>query len=194
MLESNHFHADLNGHAIVVGGTGMLCAVSLWLAKSYGTVTVIGRNSRRLSSLANLSSRFNVVAADYRQRSTFKRALIKVVDGFGPPNTVVAWIHDGALDCLFDIGALFPSDDVSHLVLIRGSASAAPGLHEDPTVDAMKQLPNLCLTQVILGWKLERGIARWLTNEEIAQGVISTIEQSGPRYIVGIVEPWNLHP
>ncbi|MFF2175688.1 hypothetical protein ACFVT8_04360 [Lysinibacillus sp. NPDC058147] len=36
--------------------------------------------------------------------------------------------------------------------------------------------------------------SRWLTNSEIAQGIIDAIEQEIPEKHVGVFEPWSLRP
>ncbi|MGG0444303.1 short-chain dehydrogenase, partial [Bacillus mycoides] len=46
----------------------------------------------------------------------------------------------------------------------------------------------------VLGFILEDTYARWLTHEEIADGVIKGIESKCTEWIVGRVEPWESRP
>ena len=48
--------------------------------------------------------------------------------------------------------------------------------------------------RIILGFILEDTYGRWLTHEEIADGVIKGIESKRAEWIVGRVEPWELRP
>ncbi len=48
--------------------------------------------------------------------------------------------------------------------------------------------------RIILGFILEDTYARWLTHEEIADGVIKGIESKCTEWIVGRVEPWESRP
>ncbi|MED4701280.1 hypothetical protein P9436_19755 [Lysinibacillus capsici] len=41
---------------------------------------------------------------------------------------------------------------------------------------------------------MEEGHARWLTHEEISQGVIVAIQQDPPIHIVGTLQPWAKRP
>jgi len=38
---------------------------------------------------------------------------------------------------------------------------------------------------------MEEGHARWLTHEEISQGVIVAIQQDPPIHIIGTLQPWE---
>jgi hypothetical protein len=47
---------------------------------------------------------------------------------------------------------------------------------------------------VVLGFVLEAGKSRWLTNAEISDGVFAAIAAQAPHSIVGTVEPWSAKP
>lgn len=48
--------------------------------------------------------------------------------------------------------------------------------------------------EVMLGFVPLGTGSRWLTNEEISDGVIDAVGTDGERSIVGVVEPWELRP
>ncbi|WP_211316774.1 hypothetical protein [Oceanobacillus arenosus] len=48
--------------------------------------------------------------------------------------------------------------------------------------------------QVQLGFIIEKDHSRWLTNEEISNGVIEAINQKEDVHTVGIIEPREIRP
>lgn len=56
-------------HALVVGGTGMLAGVSLWLLEKRYHVSVIARNPERMEQLiekTNFKNNLTPILVDYR--------------------------------------------------------------------------------------------------------------------------------
>lgn len=56
------------------------------------------------------------------------------------------------------------------------------------------KLDALQYHQVQLGFKIEDSHSRWLTNEEISQGVIDSIQHDRLLHTVGTMEPWEKRP
>lgn len=50
------------------------------------------------------------------------------------------------------------------------------------------------LRQVVLGFKVETEGARWLTHEEISDGVLAAIRGDFVFSVIGQTEPWSLKP
>jgi len=80
-------------HALVIGGSGMLAGVCLWLAREGHRVTVIGRDRRKLDRLSGQNSRISGVSADYSQSAAFSETLNELMKQRGPAGLVVAWMH-----------------------------------------------------------------------------------------------------
>jgi saccharopine dehydrogenase-like NADP-dependent oxidoreductase len=57
--------------ALVIGGSGMLSKVSLWLANSYNNVYVIGRNTEKLQKLTMGCEKIVPVSIDYKDDKRF---------------------------------------------------------------------------------------------------------------------------
>jgi len=55
-------------------------------------------------------------------------------------------------------------------------------------------LPDCAARQVVLGFKLEAGGSRWLTNAEISDGVLEAVRTDRAYTIVGQAEPWSARP
>lgn len=56
------------------------------------------------------------------------------------------------------------------------------------------EINNCDYHQVQLGFIIENNRSRWLTNEEISNGVINCIEVKSERFIVGTLTPWDKRP
>ena len=82
------------------------------------------------------------------------------------------------------------------LFQVLGSATADPAhpyrLGRAASVAA--DLPDCRLRQVVLGFKVVEGAARWLTNAEISQGVLEAVSADRAVTIIGQVEPWAARP
>lgn len=47
---------------------------------------------------------------------------------------------------------------------------------------------------MLLGYLLEEKHPRWLTDDEIAGGVMQAIRSDQEESIIGLIEPWNKRP
>jgi hypothetical protein len=109
------------------------------------------------------------------------------------PDLVVAWIHGRmpafrrALAARVRPGGRF--------VQVLGSAHGDPSRPErlEDMKAAVKDLP-LRYQAVVLGFAVERGMSRWLTDDEISNGVFAAILDDAPISIVGTVTPWSAKP
>jgi hypothetical protein len=186
-------------HAMVIGGTGMLSEVSLNLLKSGYEVSVIGRSPARLQQLAQkaasqgeqASRRLSLISVDYHQNDELQKEVSKAIEANGPIRLLVSWIHSTAPDALpiilTEVAHTKTKEDF-RLFHILGSST---------DLDEMKAKvnpPAHChYRQVKLGFILEARGSRWLTNEEIATGVWSAIQQDASS-IIGVLEPWEKRP
>ncbi len=58
----------------------------------------------------------------------------------------------------------------------------------------LRNLPGLTYRQVVLGWMIEPSGSRWLTNEEIAEGVVGVIDSGVAIGTIGQTEPIESNP
>lgn len=186
-------------HALVVGGTGMLSAVSLWLASEGYSVSVVARRQAGLDALTRAAqahgNAVNSVPVDYEDDVRFLRALGEAVAECGPIALAVCWIHSTAPDAVWTVAQVVSSDSHSpRLIHVRGSAVADPSRPDEALEARMAAYPGLSYEVVVLGFVVEAGRSRWLTDEEIAAGVIAAIQKPARRTVVGTVEPWSMRP
>ncbi|WP_258109563.1 short-chain dehydrogenase [Alicyclobacillus sp. SP_1] len=181
-------------HVLVVGGTGMLKEVSLWLANQGHEVSVIARiHSPRWKSLLydalSAAARIHPVGTNYLNSNDLERCIQQAIRLRGPIELAVFWIHSDAPDAFQVI-----ADEIDRntkvpwrLFHVRGSTA-----HIEPNPPALP--PNCGYREVVLGFICEDGGSRWLTHREICTGVIEAIQHDQERTIVGTVEPWEERP
>jgi hypothetical protein len=86
--------------------------------------------------------------------------------------------------------------DPFDLYLVLGSAVSDP---ERPRVlDEIKAgfaaIDGCRLHLVLLGFAVESGKRRWLTNEEISGGTIAAMISKAPDTTIGVTRPWDARP
>jgi len=192
-------HRVHRGHAIVVGGTGMLAAASLGFAAAGHDVSVVARNARRLAKLAETAARagglLRPVCVDYRDSEALAFGLGEAARDLGPPALAVVWAHSSAPDAPFVVAKAceFGGRRVA-FIHVLGSAAADPSLPDAGRVARFAAFPHLVYREVILGFVVEKGRSRWMTDDEIAAGVLRAVDTDAPRTLVGVVEPWSARP
>jgi hypothetical protein len=176
-------------HALVVGGTGMLREAVLALAGTH-EVTVVARGAAPLESLRAASASVHPVRADYGECGAFERALDGAVAARGPFALAVAWIHSDAPGAPLTAARRVRG----RFFHVLGSAAADPARPEPSRRSRFEALPGLSYHEVILGFVVEGGRSRWLTDAEISRGVLDAVAAGRPRTVVGVVEPWSARP
>ncbi len=171
----------------------MLAKVPLWLLDHNYHVSIIARNRQKMGSLLRKvsdQSRVTPMLVDYMKDEALKKEIEKQILKAGPVDLVVAWIHS-------DAGHALPvvSDVISRssrhweLYHVLGSSQNLDQiLREFPVKE------NCSYHQIQLGFVMKNNHSRWLTHEEISNGVIEAIREQKKRHIVGQIEPWDKRP
>ncbi len=131
------------------------------------------------------------IIVDYCNIPLLQTKLRATIEQNGPIDLVIAWIHSYAGRTLESIvSEVSPCRNRPwKLFHILGSSANLSGIQEN------LNLPNSALYyQIQLGFIIENGHSRWLTNEEISQGVIDAIRQNRLITIVGTLQPWEKRP
>lgn len=90
-------------HALVVGGTGMLSEVSLWLLDQGYHVSIIARKSDRMMDLieqTDLDNHITPLFVDYGNHGELQKKVHATINENGDIDIVVAWIHSTAPNAL----------------------------------------------------------------------------------------------
>lgn len=177
------------GHALVVGGTGMLAAAADELAGQGWRVSHIARRASAFAQERPGQAGFD---ADYHDAEAFGRALHAALAWGGPADLGIAWFRTLKLEAPRMMAqALGAPDRPARLFQVVGSRTAHPD-HPDrlPRAAAIAEGLNCRLRQVVLGFRAEAGGYRANTNAEISAGVLDAIAADRRLTIVGQVDPW----
>lgn len=172
-------------HVLIVGGTGMLAGLAEALARDGGRLSLL---SRRVSEVAG-GDGFD---CDYHDEADFVRALEAAIAKAGPVDLAVAWFHTLKIPAPRRLAERVQG----RMFQVLGSATGDPA-HPDRLGRAAAVadgLPDCSLRQVVLGFKVDEGGSRWLTHEEISQGVLEAIRSDRAYSVIGQLEPWSARP
>lgn len=181
-------------HALVVGGTGMLRPVVHYLIEQGWQVSVIASTEDSLALLRDEvgghADDLHTIAVDYGNDQALKDSLNQTVTANGSITLTVAWIHSSAPKALITIASMVTGD----LFQVR-SAGASRANYQDPfDVNTVRKMEAITYHRIVLGFQTTSGGNRWLTNSEIASGVIEVIKSKPNSAVVGVVEPWEQRP
>jgi hypothetical protein len=177
-------------HDLVIGGSGMLGGLVEEIARSGRLVSVVARGAARLDRLAARHPNIHPLPLDYTADAAFDAGLATAARLRGTFNRCVAWMHDDSKECALRIARQV----TSVYCQVLGSASADPAQPE-ALAEWQKLFPAAPqLRLAVLGFVLEGGTSRWLTNDEISTGVGRALESEDPVTIVGTVTPWSARP
>jgi hypothetical protein len=173
-------------NVLIVGGSGMLAGFSRTMCDHADRVSVLGRNEKRIRAI---SDEIEPIPCDYNDGVALSEALSQIA----APDLVVAWIHGRAPHARRAFAESLVAD--GRFVHVLGSAHADPA-HPERIAEMEKAAEGLPIDYqaVVLGFVLEAGKSRWLTNAEISDGVFAAIAAQAPHSIVGTVEPWSAKP
>ncbi len=159
-------------------------------------VTVLARNAGRLYALKKRfikqPGKIIPIAQDYRDWKTSIQKINDVTEKICTVDIAVLWIHaTGKIfsDKLKEF--LFTHNPEIIVYQLLGSASIHP--ISLTNIEWKKNHPDR-YREIYLGYVQNGSSTRWLTDKEIAGGVIRAIENDVQDYIVGDLEPWNQKP
>lgn len=183
------------GHNLIIGGTGMLKNSSIWLGSQGNFLTVVGRDKLKLDAVKDTVGGLDdvsLISLDYHDVNRLTNALLEDIKQHGAINRAVVWMSANASDSLQAVVDCLSSTAKNRWALYHVLGSAA----SRPTADRQPRLGSNCdYYQVILGFKQESGLSRWLTHREISDGVIDALKKGEKqRTIIGLVEPWDERP
>lgn len=170
--------------ALVVGGSGMLSKVSLWIAQQNYRVYVIGRSTEKMNYLlsqADHHCHLTPVYVDYTNDEQFVESIHNLFRKNSHIELIVSWIHSTAPKALQTlINMVEEEGNPFHVYHVLGSKANLPEIKKN------LHLSELCTYhQVQLGFLREGHSQRWLNHDEISQGVIDSIKHAKTVNIIG---------
>lgn len=185
--------------ALVVGGTGMLAGVVRGLVRAGCRTGVVARDGSRIRGLAaeagNAGNVF-AVAADYTRPDTLAAALDEALAPDERIATAVLWVHGSHRPVVHELVVDRLSADAL-VVDVLGSAALDPSHELAPTSPTAHVGSGRTYRTAVLGFTDGPAGPRWLTHQEISDGLLTAVGdgRTGPRtHIVGRVEPWSDRP
>ncbi|HHG86120.1 MAG TPA: hypothetical protein ENJ82_15330 [Bacteroidetes bacterium] len=186
-------------HVLVVGGTGMLKKVSLFLAAHDNVVSVIARTKSDLLALKKEAETFigriNPLQLNYRDQEALTTQLETAIQTHGPLTMVVNWMHAHALESATAIAEILNRTSpicryFQILPTIGGDDQSDHAYYNDP----FAHLNKVLYRKVILGFIIEQGMSRWLSKAEIGDGIIDVLQNDKRDVVIGTLEPWEERP
>ena len=182
-------------HFLVIGGTGMLSGATRYLLSRGNKITLVSRHSHRFSQFSSFASQLNPVMQDYQREGKLLAAIHESQSNFGPIDRALLWIHETApilpTAIVKELEHQKNNCDVLHVI---SSPEADPMRRSEAWFERMASHPLVHYRQVILGFVLSERGSRWLTNQEISNGVIQALDSKSKKAVVGTVNPWRLRP
>ncbi|OCA88508.1 hypothetical protein A8F94_24450 [Bacillus sp. FJAT-27225] len=171
----------------------MLSRVSLWLIDNGYHVSIIARNAERMNQLlqeTSSDSHITPLIVDYRNNDELKEKINRTIKQNGDIDMVVAWIHSIAENALRIItNEVSKGNNGWELFHILGSGSNLDEIQKKTAAPY-----SYVYYQVQLGFISEGAHSRWLTNNEISDGVIEAIQKRKKVLTIGQIEPWEKRP
>jgi hypothetical protein len=176
-------------HYLIVGGTGMLKQVSLELVRAGNVVTIVARRHSKMDLLIREagphSENINPILIDYSKTAEFLAQIAQAIQKHGEISKAVIWIHSYANESVYSLAhILTTSKQPCDFLHIRGSESLSAA-DADPLAESLRLIPNLNYRELLLGFVATSTGNRWLTDDEIAGGVLAALSSQEGRVEVG---------
>jgi hypothetical protein len=175
--------ADRNGdrgHALVVGGSGMLAGVCRSLAADGWEVTLVGRDQAKLARATAGDPRLHPLSVDYEDVADFAAAVNSAAAARGSITLAVCWIRSWAPQSLLAAAdAVAAGGRLFHVLGSQASDASAAA------IEALRARSGLDYRQVQLGAIRAGASPRWLTEDEVSTGVYAAITADRRYHLVG---------
>jgi hypothetical protein len=179
-------------HALVIGGTGMLAGATHALAED-GDVSVL---SRHAAAFCRGHAQLHAEPCDWSSASQLLPHVEAAIAARGAVSIALVWMHQRADTLPLEVGRVLARRGPVRFFHVMGSAVSDPSRPDRLLAyeRAFGAVPNLAWRPVMLGFQIENGGSRWLTNEEISGGAIAAIRSDARKSLIGQVEPWEARP
>ena len=140
------------------------------------------------------------MSCDYGDPQRLGSVLEEAIRERGRPELTIAWMREDALEGLHAAARVLEEARVEEgragpcrLVHVLPSAARSPVVRKRYR-DEFDRFGSIQYRQVVLGFVIDEGISRWLTDTEISDGVLRSLELQASEFVVGRVHPWSRSP
>jgi hypothetical protein len=162
-----------------------------YLATNGYLTSVLGRNEKKLNKLVKSNSNITSISVDYNKEDIFREEIKRSITNNGEYELVIAWIHRNEEQIIRIISSEIENTSTNEWRLFH-------------VIGSRRDLDEICKTIVIsekclyhqiqLGFIISDNRSRWLTHDEISNGVITSIQTNAKKFVVGTLEPWEKRP
>lgn len=163
----------------------MLSGAAIHFAETGHAVSVIGRTVAKFEMLQEKSTvPLFPLLCDYRKAEVLQ-VVKEAIGDRGPFDAIISWCPEyGVLERIAQLNA---AASACRVIQVKGSRR----FFGDPDL----ALPESYEYQeVFLGYQKEAGGSRWLSHQEISQGVIAAVSNKEKRQIIGQIQPYEERP
>jgi hypothetical protein len=182
-------------HVLVVGGTGILEKVSLFLASHDNVVTVVSKSQEDFEKLqvqaVGLSGKINPITVDYQEEDGVIRRIQESIQLYGPVTLAVNWVQAQFMKVVDVIaGVLNATSPLCRYFQVLSGAELAQVKERNYFESAFRNLERVLYRIIVLGFKREKGTQRLLSNDEISDGIIQALCDDSKKVVIG-TDPWE---
>ena len=182
-------------HVLVVGGTGILEKVSLFLASHDNVVTVVARSQQDFEKLKaqaeGLSGKINPIVVDYQEMEGLSRQIENSIQTYGPVTLAVNWVQEQFMKVVDVIASLInATSPLCRYFQVLSGAELSGERQRNYFESAFHNLERVLYRIIVLGFKREQGTRRQLNNEEISEGIIKALRDDSKKVLIGS-DPWE---
>lgn len=166
--------------SLTLGATGMLNGALEYVARQSETTWVLSRHGKTFADSAS-GKRLIGLDVDYAETEGFWRTLGQNID-LNEMDVALLWVHDHGKPVLLELLKQLKAHTVT-TIHVSGSATGNPEKQIERVSRHITLSADFPYIPVILGAiKTPQG-HRWLTHDEISQGVIQAIVTSKPQMV-----------
>lgn len=182
-------------HVLVVGGTGILEKVSLFLASHDNVVSVLAKSPddfEKLTKEANgLKGKINPITIDYDEVEGLEKQVRASIEQFGPVTLAVNWAQENLMKAVEVIAKILNSTSpICRYFQVLPVAEMSPSKERSNFEKFFLGLERVLYRIIVLGFKKEKGENRLLSNEEISEGIIQALRDDSKKAVIG-ADPWD---
>ena len=182
-------------HVLIVGGTGILRAVSCFLAEKGNIVTVVARDEEKLHELSCMVAaqgvKINPVSVDYNDLEEFDQKLTTAIQTYGPFQLSLTWISSNSRPAFYRLANfLNRTSPVCRLFHVCNSEWVKELNHSNEIETRLALLNRVYYRKILLGNGGEINQNPWLTHDELSSGIIQALSMDARVYVIGNIEPF----
>lgn len=182
-------------HVLVVGGTGILEKVSLFLASHDNVVTVVARSQKDFETLKaqaeGLSGKINPIIVNDQEMDGIAHHIQDSIQTYGPVTLAVNWVQEQYMKLVDVIAALInATSPLCRYFQVVSGAELSQVKERNYFENAFRNLERVLYRIIVLGFKREKGETRNLNKEEISEGIIKALRDDAKNALIGS-DPWE---